>query len=83
MRHRPDFELESPVETVMLDVCIKNRKWAVVGAYRTPWVDIKLFSDIVTKGTDNIATQFDNIILLGDLNYDCLDKSKGSTLFDV
>ena len=46
-------------------------------------MDNKLFSDIVTKGTDKIATQFDNIILLRDLNYDCLDKSKGSTLFDL
>ena len=47
------------------------------------WVDNKLFSDIVTKGTDKIATQFDNILILGDLNYDCMDKSKGSTLFDL
>ena len=82
-RRRPDLELESPVETIVIDVCINNRKWAVVGAYRPPWVDNKLFSDIVTKGTDKIATHFDNTILLGDLNYDCMDKSKGSTLFDL
>ena len=83
VRRRPDLELESPVEIIVLDVCINNRKWVVVGAYRPRWVDKKLFSDIVTKGTDKIATQFDNIILLRDLNYDCLDKSKGSTLFDL
>ena len=83
VRHRPDLELESPAETIVLDVCINNRKWAVVGAYRPPWVDNKRFSDIVTKGTDKIATQFDNILILGDLNYDCMDKSKGSTLFDL
>ena len=82
VRRRLDLELESPVETIVLDVCINNRKWAVVGAYRPPWVH-KLFSDIVTKGTDKIATKFDNIILLGDLKYDCQDKSKVSTLFDL
>ena len=80
VRRRPDLERESPVQTIVLDVCTNNRKWAVLGAYRPAWVDNKLFSDIVTKET---ATQFDNIILLGDLNYGCLDQSKGSTLFDL
>ena len=85
VRRRPDLELESPVETIVLDVCINNRKWAVVWAYSTGllgWI-INFFSDIVTTGTDKIATQFDNIILLGDLKYDCQDKSKVSTLFDL
>ena len=30
-----------------------------------------------------IYTHFDNKILLGDLNYDCLDKAKGETVFDL
>ena len=68
--------MENPVKKIVLDICINNRKWAVVWAYRPPWVVNKLFSDIVTKGTDKIATQFDNILILGDLNYDCKEKIK-------
>ena len=80
---RPDLEHENPEESKVIDVTINNRKWAVFGAYRPPSVDSKLFSNIAVKGTDKIITHFDNIILLGDLNYDSQDKNKGSALLDL
>ena len=33
-RRRPELEFCSPIETIVLDVVINNRKWALVGAYR-------------------------------------------------
>ena len=82
-RRRPDLELQRPIETIVLDVLINDRKWAVIGAYRPPSVDNKLFTDIFTKGIDKISTQYDNIMVAGDLNYDCLDSSKSKTLSDI
>ena len=35
-------------------------------------MDNKLFSDIFTKGLDKVSVHFDNIMVTGDLNYDCL-----------
>ena len=35
-RRRPDLELDYPIETIVLGVTINNRKWAIVGAYRSP-----------------------------------------------
>ena len=45
-RRRSDLELQRPIESIVLDVIINDRKWAVVGAYRPPSVDNKLFADI-------------------------------------
>ena len=32
---------------------------------------------------DRISTIYGNILILGDLNYDTLDKNKGATLLDL
>ena len=72
-----------PIETIVLDISINNRKWAVIGAYRPPSVDNRTFTDTVTKGLDKISIHFENILTFGDLNYDMLDKSKGETLTDI
>ena len=77
------MELDLPIETIVLDVTINKRKWAIIGAYRPPSMDNKLFTDLFTKGMDHISTKFDNILLTGDLNYDTLDKTKGATLLDL
>ena len=77
------MELDLPIETIVLDVTINKRKWAIVGAYRSPSMDNKLFTDLFTKGMNHISTKFDNITLTGDLNYDTLDKTKGATLLDL
>ena len=81
VRRRPELELNSPIETIVLDVIINNRKWAIIGMYRPPSMDNTLFTDLFTKGVDLISTKY--IMILGDLNYDMLDRSKGSTLHDI
>ena len=48
-----------------------------------PSVDNKTFSDLFTRGMDRISTIYDNILIVGDLNYDILDKNKGATLLDL
>ena len=46
-------------------------------------MDNKIFTDLFTRGMDLISTKFDNVLTLGDLNYDCLDRTRGSTLLDL
>ena len=82
-RRRPDLELCFPIESIVLDVVINNRKWAIIGIYRPPSMDNTLFTNLFTKGMDLITTKFDNLLVLGDLNYDLLDRTKGSTLLDM
>ena len=75
-RRRHDLEFDNPIETIVLDIQINNRKWAIIGAYRPPSLKNHIFSDILTKGLDKLSIHFDNVMLLGDLNYDCLDRVK-------
>ncbi|MCW4342515.1 MAG: hypothetical protein N0E48_03985 [Candidatus Thiodiazotropha endolucinida] len=82
-RRRTDLEFETPIESIVLDVVLNNRKWAILGTYRPPSVNNNIFSDIFTRGLDRISTQFDNILIAGDLNYDLSDKTKGATLLDL
>ena len=46
-------------------------------------MDNKLFSDIFTKGLDKVSVPFDNIMVTGDLNYDCFEPSKSKPLIDI
>ena len=82
-RRRTDLEFDIPIESIVLDVIINNRKWAVLGTYRPPSVKNSVFTDIFTKGLDRISTHYDNILIAGNLNYDMLDKPKGATLSDI
>ena len=72
-----------PHESIVRDVSINNRKWAIVGVYRPPSMDNKIFTDLFTRGMDLISTKFDSVLTLGNLNYDCLDRTRGSTLLDL
>ena len=82
-RRRHELEFAMPLESIVLDVSINNRKWAIVGVYRPPSMDNKIFTDLFTRGMDLISTKFDNVLTLGDLNYDCLDRTRGGTLLDL
>ena len=46
-------------------------------------MDNKLFSDIFTKGLDKASVHFDNIMVTGAPNYDCLEPSKSKTPIDI
>ena len=60
-----------------------KRTLAVIGVYRPPSVDNKLFLDFVTKGIGKISTHYENIMVAGDISYDCLDSAKSKTLTDI
>jgi hypothetical protein len=51
--------------------------------YSPPSVKDDVSSDHCMKGLDKISTLFDNIIFLGDLNYDMLHPNKGKVLVEL
>ena len=63
-RRRHDHELDHPIEAIVLDTQINNRKWAIIGAYRPPSVNNNIFTDILTKGLDKNSIDYDNVLLL-------------------
>ena len=83
MGRKSDLGLDRPIESIILEVSINNRKWVVIGAYRPQSVPNKTFIDLAITRFDKISTYYDNILLVSDLNFDSLDNSKGSTLFDL
>jgi hypothetical protein len=81
-RHRPDLDL-GMVESIVLEVTLSNRKWAILGAYKPPSMCDKVFEDDITNGVDRILIHYDNIMIIGDLNFDLLHPNKGSTLKNI
>ena len=51
--------------------------------YNPPSVKDDTFNSNCVKTLDKITTQFDNTLLLGDLNYDLCDPHRGMTLSDI
>ena len=56
-RRRPELELSSLIESIVLDVIINNRKWAIIGMYQPPYMDNILFTDLFKKEMDLITTK--------------------------
>ena len=66
-------------ETIYLEVTISKKKWCIIFAYRPPYNSNKdgFFKDL-NKSLSNIARKYENVLLVGDLNIDILDKTKDS-----
>ena len=67
----------------MLESTIAGRKWAIVCAYRPPTLQNSTFTDDFTVALDRIHVHFDNIIVVGDLNYDLTQPAKREPLRSV
>ena len=62
---------------------LNGEKWLFLGAYKPPSLSIEVFENDCTLGLDRISEKYEHFILLGDLNFDMLDKSKSSKLNNV
>jgi hypothetical protein len=70
--------LETPtLETMVIELTLKDKRWAMVAAYRPPSTTDVVFSREMTTQLDKLSVYYDNLIIIGDLNYDLLsDKAK-------
>ncbi|CAG2251168.1 unnamed protein product [Mytilus edulis] len=71
------------VESICVDLFVNNRKWLITGLYRPPSMSNSEFSKDFIDTFDKASTKYDNILMLGDLNYDMLVNEKSNTLKDA
>ncbi|KAK2153895.1 hypothetical protein NP493_2247g00007 [Ridgeia piscesae] len=81
-RQRPDLELQH-VESIVIETTVCGRKWAIVCVYRPPSMPNACFIDDFTTCIDKVHVHFDNIIVIGDLNYDLVKPDKSQPLHTV
>lgn len=81
-KRRKDLECEQ-VENICYELSMAKRKWGIIGAYRQPSMKNQDFELDLTKCLDKMFMHYDNLICLGDLNYDLLRKDKCQPLNNV
>ena len=81
-RQRPDLEL-AHTESIVIETTVCNRKWAIVCTYRPPSMPDAVFTDDFTTCVDRMHVHFNNIIVIGDLNYDLSVPNKSKVLESV
>ena len=72
-RRREQFE-SAHIEMTCVEITISKRKWAVISVYRPPRSSINTFFSELTKFLDIIIDNYDNLLILGDLNIDSSDS---------
>ena len=66
-------------KTICLEVTISKKKWCITFAYRPPYNSNKDgFFNELKKSLSNIARKYENILVVGDLSIDILNKKKNS-----
>lgn len=66
-RRRADLELEI-VESIVIEVIVNDRKWAIIGTYNPPANAINLvYDDLLCKNLDRISIHYDHVMMVGDL----------------
>ena len=67
---------DSTSETICLEVTISKKKWWVTFAYRPPCNNNKDgFLKGLNKFLSNVTRKYENVLVVGDLNIDILDKN--------
>ena len=67
---------ESPaIESICIELTISKSKWCILFAYRPPNFNKKEFFNEISNSLSKIITNYDNVVLAGDLNINLLDPS--------
>ena len=74
-KRRKDLECEE-VENICYELSMSKRKWCILGAYRPPLMKNQSFEIDLTKCLDKMFISYENLICIGDLNYDLLKIEK-------
>ena len=81
-RQRSDLEFKD-IECISVEMCLGKTKWLLMGTYKPPSLKTDIFSNDFQATMDQIYRNYQNVILMGDLNLDLLDSSKGKPLQDI
>ena len=64
-------EYETPnAETICIELSIAHRKWLLIFAYRPESINRNLFFEEINISLSKVLKNYQNIILVGDLNVD-------------
>ena len=67
---------ESPaIESICIELTISKCKWCILFAYRPPKFNKRDFFNEITNSISKIISNYDNVVLGGDLNIDLLYPS--------
>ena len=68
-RRKAEFE-PGELESISLEVYLNRSKWLFTSVYRPPNLKDNLFFNTLVPNVDNIISQYDHCMFLGDFNYD-------------
>ena len=71
------------IEAIHVELLISEHKWLLMANYRPPPQSPKSYTENATKALDSAFNNFDNVILLGDLNFNMLIKEKSAPLTEL
>ena len=60
--------LEENIEAIFLEINLRKRKWLLIGSYNPEKSKISSFLDCIENKLDTLCLQYENIVLIGDLN---------------
>ena len=63
-----DVDLPNNIESIFVELNLKNNKWLLMGTYRPPNQCSKHYYSEISKILDNYSLVYDNILLTGDFN---------------
>ena len=72
------METTGGVETIVLEMTIGKDTWACAAMYRPPHLADQIFSDTVSRLLEEMTSEYKNIIIMGDLNYDLIHRNNKS-----
>jgi hypothetical protein len=76
-------KLESEIlENISVEVHINKNKWLVMGIYKPPSMSDNDCSTLFIKNIDQCIINYDNIIVMCELNFDMLNDKKYQDLKD-
>ncbi|CAG2237113.1 unnamed protein product [Mytilus edulis] len=71
------------IESIAAELVVNGKKWLISGMYRPQTISDNDFINDFTKTHDKISVKYDNMIFLGDLNYNLLSIDKCTPLSTV
>jgi hypothetical protein len=72
-RRKGNLESEN-MENISIEVYINDKKLLIMGIYKAPSMSDNDFSTYFIKNIDECIRYYENIILLGDLNFDMVNN---------
>ena len=71
------------LESIAVEATSEGEKWLFVGACKPPNMSDTTFNDDFKINTDKICKNYDNFMIMGNMNFNMLDEQRSSVLNDL